>query len=132
MGTIIWQKAATMNTTGGASVMGSYPYPRNGIIKIDYEWILLFKKLGTAPPVERERKERSRLTKEEWNQYFRGHWNFPGERQDKHLAMFPAELPKRLIKEWIPNSAPNRFQLNFKKEYFSIYEPQGNACSGVV
>ena len=98
MGTIIWQKAATMNTTGGASVMGSYPYPRNGIIKIDYEWILLFKKLGTAPPVERERKERSRLTKEEWNQYFRGHWNFPGERQDKHLAMFPAELPKRLIK----------------------------------
>ncbi len=28
--------------------MGSYPYPRNGIIKLDYEWILLFKKGGEA------------------------------------------------------------------------------------
>jgi len=98
MGTIIWQKATTMNTTGGASVMGSYPYPRNGIVKIDYEFILLFKKPGKPPAVERERKERSRLTGEEWNRYFTGHWNFRGERQDKHLAMFPVELPRRLIK----------------------------------
>ena len=37
-----------------------------------------------------------------------------------------------MAKEWILNSAPNRFQLNFKKEYFGIYEPQRNACSGVV
>ncbi len=27
MGSIIWQKKTTMNTTGGANVMGSYPYP---------------------------------------------------------------------------------------------------------
>jgi site-specific DNA-methyltransferase (adenine-specific) len=38
------------------------------------------------------------LTIEEWNQYFTGHWNFSGEKQNKHLAMFPEELPKRLIK----------------------------------
>jgi site-specific DNA-methyltransferase (adenine-specific) len=25
-------------------VMGSFPYPRNGIIKLDYEFILIFKK----------------------------------------------------------------------------------------
>lgn len=37
MGAIIWQKQTTMNTTGGGSVMGSFPYPRNGILKIDYE-----------------------------------------------------------------------------------------------
>jgi site-specific DNA-methyltransferase (adenine-specific) len=30
MGQIIWQKATTMNTSGGASIMGSYPNPRNG------------------------------------------------------------------------------------------------------
>ena len=36
MGSIIWQKPTTMNTTGGATVMGSFPFPRNGIIKIDY------------------------------------------------------------------------------------------------
>lgn len=98
MGAIIWQKAITMNTTGGATIMGSFPYPRNGIIKLDYEFILIFKKLGEAPAVSREIKEKSKMSKEEWNQYFTGHWNFSGAKQDKHLAMFPEELPKRLIK----------------------------------
>lgn len=98
MGAIIWQKPTTMNTTGGATVMGSFPYPRNGIIKIDYEFILIFKKPGNPPKASKELKEKSKLSKEEWNEYFSGHWNFNGEKQDKHLAMFPEELPRRLIK----------------------------------
>ena len=98
MGAIIWQKVTTCNTTGGATIMGSFPYPRNGIIKLDYEFILIFKKLGDPPKVSREIKEKSKLTVDEWNEYFYGHWNFPGEKQDKHLAMFPEELPRRLIK----------------------------------
>ncbi|MBI5099119.1 MAG: thermonuclease family protein [Nitrospirae bacterium] len=98
MGAIIWQKVTTCNTTGGATIMGSFPYPRNGIIKLDYEFILIFKKLGDPPKVSREIKEKSKLTTEEWNEYFHGHWNFSGEKQDKHLAMFPEELPRRLIK----------------------------------
>ncbi|MGB9607967.1 MAG: DNA-methyltransferase, partial [bacterium] len=98
MGAIIWQKVTTCNTTGGAAIMGSYPYPRNGIIKLDYEFILVFKKPGKPPKVSKEQKDLSKLTLEEWNEYFSGHWNFPGEKQDKHLAMFPEELPKRLIK----------------------------------
>lgn len=98
MGAIIWQKVTTCKTTGGATIMGSYPYPRGGIIKIDYEFILIFKKLGKDPKVSKEIKEKSRLTHEEWNEYFNGHWNFPGEKQNGHIAMFPIELPKRLIK----------------------------------
>ena len=98
MGAIIWQKITTTNTTGGANVMGSYPYPRNGILSIDYEFILLFKKLGKSIMPDKEIKERSKLTKEEWRGYFSGHWNFPGVRQTGHKAMFPEELPKRLIK----------------------------------
>ena len=98
MGAIIWQKVTTCQTTGGATVMGSFPYPRGGIIKIDYEFILIFKKLGKETKVSKEIKEKSRLTKEEWNTYFNGHWNFPGERQNGHIAMFPLELPRRLIK----------------------------------
>jgi len=98
MGAIIWQKVTTCHTTGGATVMGSFPYPRSGILKLDYEFILIFKKYGKPPMVSKEIKEQSKLTQEEWNQYFTGHWNFPGEKQDKHLAMFPEELPKRLIK----------------------------------
>ena len=97
MGSIIWQKKTTMHTTGGANVMGSYPYPGNGMVEIDYEFILIFKKPGkkTVPP---EIKELSKLSKEEWKEYFSGHWRFPGERQICHEAMFPEELPKRLIK----------------------------------
>jgi len=98
MGAIIWQKVTTCHTTGGATVMGSFPYPRNGILKLDYEFILIFKKYGNPPKVSKEIKEQSKLTQEEWNQYFTGHWRFPGEKQDKHLAVFPEELPKRLIK----------------------------------
>jgi site-specific DNA-methyltransferase (adenine-specific) len=98
MGAIIWQKRTTTNTTGGASIMGSYPYPRNGILSIDYEFILLFKKLGKVRAIRKEQKESSALAKEEWKEYFSGHWNFAGEKQGKHHAMFPVELPHRLIK----------------------------------
>ena len=98
MGAIIWQKITTTHTTGGATVMGSFPYPRNGILKLDYEFILILKKYGNPPKVSKEVKEQSKLSQEEWNKYFTGHWNFPGEKQDKHLAMFPEELPRRFIK----------------------------------
>lgn len=98
MGQIIWQKTTTMNTSGGASIMGSYPNPRNGIVKLDFEYILLFKKQGNAPKPSKEQKENSAMTNKEWNTYFNGHWYFTGAKQDKHLAMFPEELPHRLIK----------------------------------
>ncbi len=98
MGSIIWQKKTTMNTTGGATVMGSYPYPPNGMVEIDYEHILIFKKPGKSRKVPKEIKEKSKLTKEEWKTYFSGHWNFGGARQVGHEAMFPEELPRRIIK----------------------------------
>lgn len=98
MGAVIWQKQTTMNTTGGGVVMGSFPYPRNGILKIDYEFILIFKKQGNAPKPTPEQKTASIISKEEWNEYFSSHWHFGGARQDGHIAVFPEELPKRLIK----------------------------------
>ena len=98
MGAVIWQKQLTMHTTGGGAVMGSYPYPRNGILKIDYEFILIFKKQGKAPTPTKEQKEMSEIDKEEWNKLFASHWNFAGAKQDGHIAVFPEELPARLIK----------------------------------
>jgi DNA modification methylase len=97
MGSIIWQKRTTMRTSGGATVMGSYPYPPNGLVEIDYEHIMLFKRPGKAPKVARSVKERSRLSKQEWKTDFNGHWHFGGARQVGHEAMFPEELPRRLI-----------------------------------
>ncbi len=99
MGAIIWQKQTTTNTTGGASLMGSFPTPRNGILSIDYEFILIFKKPGQpVSKVTAEMKEQSKMTVEEWREYFSGHWNFGGVKQDGHIAMYPEELPRRLIK----------------------------------
>lgn len=98
MGAVIWQKQTTMNTTGGGAIMGSFPYPRNGILKMDYEFILIFKKLGNAPKPTFEQKQLSAMTKAEWNTYFSSHWTFGGARQDGHIAVFPEELPARLIK----------------------------------
>lgn len=98
MGSIVWQKPTSMHTTGGEKVMGSYPYPRGGIVKIDFEHILLFKKLGKAPIPSRKSKEASALIMEEWNEYFSSHWTFNGAKQNRHIAVFPEELPRRLIK----------------------------------
>lgn len=98
MGAIIWQKQTTMNTTGGGAVMGSFPYPRNGILKIDYEFILIFKKQGKAPTPTIDYKKMSEMSKVEWNTYFASHWTFGGAKQDGHIAVFPEELPRRLIK----------------------------------
>ena len=98
MGSIVWRKKTTMNTTGGAVVMGSYPYPPNGIVEIDFEYILIFKKPGTPRAPAREVKARSALTKEEWKSWFSGHWDVAGARKNGHEAPFPDEIPRRLIR----------------------------------
>ncbi len=76
-------------------------YPPNGIVELDYEFILLFKKpsrSSLSPSVTQEAKEASKLTRDEWKAFFSGHWRFGGERQILHEAMFPEELPHRLIR----------------------------------
>jgi hypothetical protein len=35
---------------------------------------------------------------EEWKEFFNGHWKFGGMVQDVHIAMFPEELPYRIIR----------------------------------
>jgi DNA modification methylase len=98
LGAIIWQKKTTLNPSGGATVMGSFPFPPNGLVELDYEFILIFKKPGKIEKVSKETKEASKLSKEEWKEYFSGHWHFGGARQIGHGAMFPEELPRRLIR----------------------------------
>lgn len=94
MGAIIWQKIG--NDKG--VFLGSYPFPRNGVIQINYEYILVFRKSGESPQPTPSQKALSQMTLQEWQKYFAGHWNFPGTLQNKgHVAMFPQELPHRLI-----------------------------------
>ena len=98
MGSIIWQKKTSIATTGGATVMGSFPYPPNGIVEIDYEYIHILKKPGKSPVVGKAVKEASKMEKTEWKRFFSGHWQLGGARKVRHEAMFPEELPRRLVK----------------------------------
>ena len=77
--------------------MESYPFPPNGMVEIDYEYILIFKKPGKPRKIPKKIKEKSKLSKEEWKEYFYGHWYFGRVKQIEHQAMFPEELPKRII-----------------------------------
>lgn len=99
MGNIIWRKVSTTKTTGGGEWMGSTYYPRDGHITYEHEYILLFRKRGKWPRPSAAPKQKSRLSKEDRSRWFRGVWDdLPPERQDEHVAMFPVELPRRLIR----------------------------------
>ena len=98
MGNIIWKKISTTNTTGGGSWMGSIYHPKDGHVTYEHEYIILFRKRGDWPRPTPEQKEKSRLTKQERSEWFRGIWELPPERQEGHIAQFPVELPRRLIK----------------------------------
>ncbi len=97
MGNIIWEKVSTTRTTGGGVWMGSTYYPRDGHFTYEHEYIILLRKPGKAPAPSAEQKEKSRLTKEQRVEWFRGAWRIPPARQQGHVAMFPVELPRRLI-----------------------------------
>jgi site-specific DNA-methyltransferase (adenine-specific) len=45
-----------------------------------------------------EVKEKSKLTKEEWREYTKTVWHIANVSHPKHPAVFPPEIPKRLIK----------------------------------
>lgn len=99
MGSIIWRKISTTHTTGGGALMGSMYYPRDGHVTYEHEYILLFRKQGKWRRPPAEVRERSRLTKQERLQWFRGVWDdLRPTRQELHQAMFPLELPRRLIR----------------------------------
>ncbi len=98
LGSINWSKISTSNTSGGGHVMGSIFFPRNGYFFINREYIAVVRKSGKDPAPNSFLKEKSRLSIAEWREFFKDTWTFPGVNQEDHDAMFPEELPKRLIK----------------------------------
>lgn len=98
LGSINWNKVSTSNTSGGGHIMGSIYYPRSGYFFINREYIIIFRKLGKDPKPNPEYKELSRISLDEWRVFFKDTWNFPGINQEEHDAMFPEELPRRLIR----------------------------------
>ena len=81
------------------SLAGSYPHPCGGVLHYDSEYIILFKKRGTRHKPSRARMDESKLTKDEWKKCWNNYWKFSAVKQDEgHGAIFPPELPRRLIK----------------------------------
>lgn len=99
MGNILWKKISTTNTSGGGALMGSMYLPKDGHVTYEHEYIILFRKLGKWARPTDEQKEKSLLTKEQRLTWFRGVWeDIHPDRQQSHGAVFPVELPRRLIK----------------------------------
>ena len=93
MTNIIWNK----NTTSNRASFGSYLSPSCPSFPRGFEFILVFAKENR----KLQYKGETDLTKEEFVEWTNGLWTFaPETRQKKigHPAMFPEELPKRLIK----------------------------------
>lgn len=49
-------------------------------------------------PLTKSQKEKSKLTKEEWREYTKTIWQIANNTDPNHPAVFPVEIPRRLIK----------------------------------
>jgi DNA modification methylase len=98
LGSIVWRKVSTTHTTGGASVMGRYPYPRAVYPSFENEFLAIFRKGGDAPRPETDARNASRLSIDEWRDLTQGVWSIPGARTEENPAAFPEAIPDRLIR----------------------------------
>ncbi len=97
---IIWHKIANASyeVENGSSFLGK-PYEPNAIIKADLEYILMLRKPGGYRKPTEEQRRRSKLTKEQFNEWFRTFWtSVPGASTKNHPAPFPIELAERLVR----------------------------------
>ncbi len=96
---IIWHKIANANyeVNNGTRFFGK-PYEPNAIIKNDIEFILMQRKPGGYRKPTPEQRKLSKLTKDEYDAWFRQFWNIPGASTKTHPAPFPVELAFRLVR----------------------------------
>ena len=97
---IFWYKIANANyeVENGSGFLGKH-YEPNAIIKNDLEFILMFRKPGGYRQPSDEQREASKLTKEEYQEWFQQVWTgLTGESTKHHPAPFPKELAYRLVR----------------------------------
>ena len=93
----IWDKGFTRNF--GGPLLGSYPYPLTLFNNNYFEYVYVLQKPGKRR-VKQELRERSRVALEEWRVWCQQWWRVESvtERFDYHRAIFPVEIPYRLIR----------------------------------
>ena len=96
---IIWHKIsnASYEVAGNSRFLGK-PYEPNAIIKNDIEFILMQRKPGGYRKPSEQQRQRSRIRKDEFAQWFRQFWTIPGASTKSHPAPFPFELAYRLVR----------------------------------
>ena len=97
---IIWHKisnAAYEVENVGAGFLGK-PYEPNAIIKNDIEFILMQRKPGGYRKPTEDQRDQSRMSKEEYQEWFQQFWRLTGASTREHPAPFPTELAYRLVR----------------------------------
>ena len=84
-------------------MFGSYPYPSNFYAQNTVEFVGVFVKDGKPLGVDKDRKEKSRLSKPEWVEYTKQIWDIPVPNSadlgyDAHSALMPEEIARRCIR----------------------------------
>lgn len=96
---IIWYKIANarFEVENGSSFLGK-PYEPNAIIKTDIEYILMQRKPGGYRKPTQQQRDSSRISKDDFNEWFRQIWSLPGSSTREHPAPFSLELAERLVR----------------------------------
>lgn len=97
---IIWYKIANARfevNNGNPGFLGK-PYEPNAIIKNDMEYILMQRKPGGYRKPTELQRELSRISKEDFQAWFRQIWTLTGASTRNHPAPFPLEIAERLIR----------------------------------
>ncbi|WP_321505312.1 site-specific DNA-methyltransferase [uncultured Methanoregula sp.] len=91
----LWEKN---NYNAKFTAWGSWKSPSMPYIKYTWEFIEVFDKITHKKAGKRENID---ITADEFKEWVKGRWSFPPETRMKdynHPAMFPEELPRRLMK----------------------------------
>jgi site-specific DNA-methyltransferase (adenine-specific) len=93
----IWDKGYTRNF--GGPLLGSYPYPLSIFNNNYFEYVFVLQKPGKRR-VRQAIREESRMTLDEWREWTQKWWRIESitEKFNYHRAIFPLELPYRLIR----------------------------------
>jgi DNA modification methylase len=96
---ILWHKIsnASFEANNGTSFLGR-PYEPNAVIKNDVEYILMQRKPGGYRKPTAFQREKSMITKDDYDEWFKQIWKLGGASTRNHPAPFPLEAATRLVK----------------------------------
>lgn len=96
---IIWHKIsnASYEVENGTRFLGK-PYEPNAIIKNDIEFILMQRKPGGYRKPTEIQRDKSRIEKKNYDEWFQQFWKITGASTKHHPAPFPVELAYRLVR----------------------------------